>query len=88
MKAHVPESCTVLGFPQFGVDIPHRYIEATSAGALRVSASMLASERVEYVLYDDVEWRTLSDSRGWGVEDSLRAHCELRDRVGRWKSGA
>jgi 4-amino-4-deoxy-L-arabinose transferase-like glycosyltransferase len=87
MKARVPESCTVLGFPQFGVDIPHRYVEATSieaasAGALTVSASMLASERIEYVLYDDVEWRALSDNRGWGVEDSLRAQCELRDRVG------
>jgi 4-amino-4-deoxy-L-arabinose transferase-like glycosyltransferase len=83
IKTHVPESCTVLGFPHLGVDIPHRYVEATSAGALLASKSVLASQRVDYVLYDDVEWRALSDSKGWGVEDSLRTHCKFCDRVGR-----
>lgn len=80
-ESHGEATCTVLGFPQLGVDLPQAYFDAPSANALVPSAETLARLRIDYVVYDDAEWRALSEAKGWGVEDTLRALGSLRARV-------
>jgi hypothetical protein len=82
LRTHARPACTILGPPQFGVDIPNPYIEMTSLTDQRLSAAVLREAEVCYVLYDDVEWRSLSDRRGLAVRDSLQALCRLEVRVG------
>jgi hypothetical protein len=82
MRINVPDTCVVLGPANLGVDIPQCFLDMTSIGATRLSSAALAAHSIDYVLYDDLGWRSLSDRQGLGVGDSLRSSCVFLLRIG------
>jgi hypothetical protein len=80
-RANVPPQSVVIGAPHLGVDVPNPFLDMTSIHALAVSDSLLRSRGINYVIYDP-EWRRISEKLKLGVEDSLRACCRLRSRIG------
>ena len=81
MQANVPPDSVVIGAPHLGVDIAQPFLDMTSIHALAISDSVLHSHGIRYVVYDP-EWRRISEKLHLGVEDSLRARCRLRSRIG------
>jgi len=81
-RSHVAEDAVILGPAHLGVDLPQTYFDYTSLGALALSDSLLDTYAIDCVLYDDVEWRSLSESRGLGVREFLTRSGRLETKIG------
>lgn len=73
VRDNLPRERVLMGRAQYGIDIPNRYFDMTIVGGMALSDSLLARLGVDYVLFDDREWRQIDRRLGLGTAGYLAA---------------
>jgi 4-amino-4-deoxy-L-arabinose transferase-like glycosyltransferase len=90
VRANVPRESVLMGRAQYGIDIPNRYRDMTVSGGMALSDSLLARLGVDWVLFDDTEWRQIDRRLALGTAEYLAANGTFVRRVGQveiWRVG-
>ena len=82
IRGNLPRESVLMGRAQYGIEIPNRYYDMTIVGGMALSDSLLSRLGVDYVLFDDGEWRQFDRRLGLGTAGYLATKGRLVRRVG------
>jgi hypothetical protein len=83
VRANLRPEDVLIGRAQYGIDLPNRYYDMTLVRGMALNDSLLDRLGVDYVLFDDAEWRAIDQRLRLGTAAYLTAHGTLLRRIGR-----